>query len=84
MIVPAAAISVMGKDGAVATLLTVFLAVVSGFAAEVIAVSCIFTYDIYRTYINQEALGKQLIYFSYCAWMVSRLTTSGFAIRLYL
>lgn len=36
----------------------VFLAVTSGFAAEVIAVSSIFTYDIYRTYINQVASGK--------------------------
>ena len=83
LVVPAAAISVMGKGGAVATLLMVFLAVTSGFAAEVIAVSSVFTYDIYMTYINPQASGKKLIYSSHCACMVFGLTMSGFAIGLY-
>ncbi|CAL9730680.1 urea active transporter [Monosporozyma unispora] len=83
LVVPAAAISVMGKGGAVATLLMVFLAVTSGFAAEVIAVSSVFTYDIYRTYVNPNARGKKLIYSSHVACMGFGLTMSGFAIGLY-
>lgn len=83
LVLPAAAIAVMGKGGAVATLLMCFLAITSGFAAEVIAVSSVFTYDIYRMYINPNASGKKLIYSSHAACMAFGLTMSGFSIGLY-
>lgn len=48
---PYAAVTLLGKGGAVCTLLLVFMAVTSASSAELIAVSSIFTYDIYQVYL---------------------------------
>ncbi|KAI0028934.1 Sodium:solute symporter family-domain-containing protein [Vararia minispora EC-137] len=58
---PAAAATMMGTGGAVAVLLVVFMAVTSAASAELIAVSSIFTYDIYKTYFRPKALGRELV-----------------------
>ena len=63
---PYAAVALLGKGGAVATLLIVFMAVTSATSSELIAVSSIFTYDLYRTYFNPSASGKKLIWISHC------------------
>ncbi|KAF8519445.1 hypothetical protein JB92DRAFT_3082281 [Gautieria morchelliformis] len=55
---PAAAAVLMGKGGAVAVLLVVFMAVTSAASAELIAVSSIF---IYRTYWRKNASGKEIV-----------------------
>jgi Na+/proline symporter len=65
LVLPTAAVALLGKGGAVATLLLVFMAVTSAMSAELIAVSSIFTYDLYQTYINPRATGRQLIYMSH-------------------
>lgn len=65
LVLPTAAVALLGSGGAVATLLLVFMAVTSAMSAELIAVSSIFTYDFYQTYINPKANGKQLIYMSH-------------------
>ncbi|KAF2796137.1 urea active transporter [Melanomma pulvis-pyrius CBS 109.77] len=65
LVLPTAAVALMGSGGAVATLLLVFMAVTSAMSAELIAVSSIFTYDLYQTYVNPSATGKQLIYMSH-------------------
>jgi urea-proton symporter len=44
----------LGKGGAGASLLLIFMAVTSAMSAELIAVSSIFTYDIYQGYINPK------------------------------
>ncbi|KAG5957011.1 hypothetical protein E4U58_006313 [Claviceps cyperi] len=62
---PYAAVALLGKGGAAATLVLVFMAVTSAFNSELVATSSIFTYDIYRTYINPAASGKRLIYTSH-------------------
>lgn len=62
---PYAAVALLGKGGAAATLVLVFLAVTSSFNAELVATSSIFTYDIYRTYFRPEAKGKHLIWMSH-------------------
>jgi hypothetical protein len=41
-------------------LLMVFMAVTSCGSAELIAVSSLLTYDVYRTYINPAATGEQV------------------------
>jgi hypothetical protein len=51
LVLPYAAVALLGKGGAAATLLLVFMAVTSASSAELIAVSSIWTYDIYQTYI---------------------------------
>lgn len=48
LVSPNAAVALLGKGGAVCTLLMVFMAVTSASSAELIAVSSIFTYDIYQ------------------------------------
>lgn len=65
LVLPYAAVALLGKGGAVGTLLIVFMAVTSATSSQLIAVSTIFTYDLYRTYFNPEASGRRLIYMSH-------------------
>jgi len=62
--VPAAASVMMGEVGAIMVLVMLFMAVTSAGSAELIAVSSLLTYDVYRTYSNPAATGKQLLKFS--------------------
>ncbi|KAL7413835.1 Sodium:solute symporter family-domain-containing protein [Mrakia frigida] len=64
---PAAAAALLGKGGAVAMLMLLFLAVTSATSAEQVAVSSIFTYDVYKRYINPKATDAQLIRASHAA-----------------
>ncbi len=59
--VPAAASVMMGEIGAIMVLVMLFMAVTSAGSAELIAVSSLITYDVYRTYKNPGATGKQLL-----------------------
>lgn len=65
---PFGAQTLLGPGGAVALLLTLFMAVTSSSSSELIAVSSILTFDIYKTYINPTATSKQLIFVSH--WMI--------------
>ena len=73
--VPAAASVLMGEVGAVLVLTMLFMAVTSAGSAELIAVSSLITYDVYRTYKNPNATGKQLL-------RVSRATIVGFGLGM--
>lgn len=83
LVLPNAAVAMLGKGGAACTLLLIFMAVTSASSAELIAVSTIFTYDIYQTYINPLAKGKNLIYMSHCAVVGFGVIMAGFATGLY-
>ena len=61
LVVPAAATALMGDVGAIMVLTMLFMAVTSAGSAELIAVSSLITYDIYRTYKNPNATGRQLV-----------------------
>lgn len=61
LVPPATAIALMGKGGSVLLLTMLFMAVTSAGSSELIAVSSLCTYDIYRTYINPNASGKQIL-----------------------
>ncbi|KAH7687208.1 Sodium/solute symporter protein [Dioscorea alata] len=61
LVPPAMAIALMGKGGSVLLLTMLFMAVTSAGSSELIAVSSLCTYDIYRTYINPNATGKQIL-----------------------
>ncbi|RDX48959.1 Na+/solute symporter [Lentinus brumalis] len=70
---PAAAAVVMGKGGAIAILLVVFMAVTSAVSAELIAVSSLFAYDLYRTYFRPKATSAEIVRVSHyfiCFWAV--------------
>ena len=77
LVVPYAAVALLGSGGAVATLLIVFMAVTSAFSAQLIAVSSIFTYDVYQTYVNPTASGKRLIYMSHSCVFGFGIVMSG-------
>ncbi|KAI1150353.1 Na+/solute symporter [Nemania diffusa] len=83
LVLPYAAVALLGKGGAAATLLIVFFAVTSALSSELIAVSSIFTYDLYRGYFRPEASGKRLIYTSHVIVCVYALFISTFSVGLY-
>ncbi|KAH9849395.1 urea transporter [Lenzites betulinus] len=57
----AAAAALLGKSGAAALLIVLFLAVTSATSAELIAVSSIMTYDVYKKYFNPQATEAQIL-----------------------
>lgn len=83
LVLPNAAVALLGKGGAVCSLLLIFMAVTSAMSAELVAVSSIFTYDIYRTYFNPNASGKKLIFMTHLSVIVFAYAMAGFAIGLY-
>ncbi|CAM9023928.1 unnamed protein product [Wickerhamomyces anomalus] len=83
LVLPTAAYTLLGKGGAVASLLLVFMAVTSAMSAELIAVSSLCTYDIYKGYINPRASGKKLILVSHASCIIFGLVMIGFSIGLH-
>ncbi|XP_052117339.1 urea-proton symporter DUR3 isoform X2 [Arachis duranensis] len=71
LVPPATAVALMGKGGSILLLTMLFMAVTSAGSSELIAVSSLCTYDIYRTYINPNAGGKKIL-------KVSRSVVLGF------
>jgi len=61
----AAAAAILGKSGAAALLIVLFLAVTSATSAELIAVSAVLTYDVYKRYINPRATEVQILRMSH-------------------
>lgn len=61
LVPPATATALIGEGGAVLLLTMLFMAVTSAGSSELIAVSSLCTYDIYRTYVNPNATGKQIL-----------------------
>ena len=83
LVLPNAAVALLGQGGAAATLLLVFMAVTSASSAEFIAVSSIFTYDIYQTYFNPKASGRRLIYTSHMSVIIYAILLASFSTALY-
>lgn len=74
-----AAETLMGQGGAIALLIVLFMAVTSCASAELIAVSSLLTFDVYKAYIQPKATPKQLIFVSHVMICVFGLTMSVFA-----
>lgn len=83
LVLPYAAVKLMGYSGAVATTLMMFMAVTSAFSAQLISVSSILTYDIYQAYIEPNARGKKLVWISHMACVAYSIAMAGFATGLY-
>lgn len=83
LVLPYASVALLGKGGAIATLLVVFLAVTSSFNSELVATSSIFTYDIYRTYFRPNASGKSLIWMSHACMVVYSLVICCISVGLW-
>ena len=83
-LVPAAtAVAVLGPTGGVLVLIILFMAVTAAGSAELIAVASLCTYDIYRTYINPEATGKQIVFVSRVTIAVCGAFMGAFSCLLY-
>lgn len=65
--------AILGKSGAAAGALMLFMSVTSAMSAELVAFSSVFAYDIYKSYFKPSTSGKQLI-------KVSHLAVVGFAL----
>lgn len=72
--------ALLGTHGAVALLLSLFLAVTSCASAELIAVSSILTFDIYKSYFHPAASPSRLIFVSKICICIFGLTMSIFAV----
>lgn len=83
LVLPYAAVALLGKGGAACSLLLIFMAVTSASSAELVAVSSIFTYDIYQTYINPKAPGKKLIMMAHMCVLAFGVTMAAFSIGLF-
>ncbi|KAF2763883.1 hypothetical protein EJ03DRAFT_283216 [Teratosphaeria nubilosa] len=82
LILPLAAQAIMGKGGAVAVILMVFMAVTSSFSAEIVAHASIVTFDIYRPYINPQANDRELKLVSHMALCLFAIFSASFATGL--
>merc|ERR1712060_892061 len=61
LVPPASAIALFGESGGLMVMVQLTMAILSTGSAECIAVSSLLSYDVYRTYINPEASGKQIL-----------------------
>jgi SSS family transporter len=73
LVPPASAIALFGPAGGILCMIQLTMAILSTGSAECIAVSSLMSYDVYRSYINPKATGKQIL-------MVSRVFVAGWAI----
>ncbi|RSL66496.1 hypothetical protein CEP54_003653 [Fusarium duplospermum] len=83
LVMPYAAIAIAGKGGAVAVLLITFMAVTSTISAQVISVSSIISFDIYRRYFNRDATDKDAIRWSHIGVVFFGLFSAAFSTALY-
>ena len=73
LVPPATAVYLFGNSGAWLIALMLLMAVTSTANSELIAVASLFSYDIYRAYINPKATGPQII-------MISRVMIVAFGL----
>jgi urea-proton symporter len=81
LVLPYSSQALAGKGGAGAVLVIVFMACTSITSAQLIAMSSIYAFDVYKTYINPKATNAQIITQSHVgvvgAWLVvSSLATA--------
>ncbi|PWY84801.1 Na+/solute symporter [Aspergillus heteromorphus CBS 117.55] len=83
LVLPYAAIAIAGKGGAAAVLLITFMAVTSTLSAQVIAVSSILSFDVYREYIHRSASDRDIIRASHFGVIFFAAFSAGFSTMLH-
>ncbi|KAK9838071.1 hypothetical protein WJX84_003675 [Apatococcus fuscideae] len=73
LVPPAAAIALLGKFGGILIVIIILMAITSSGSAEMVSVSSLITYDLYKPYIAKHASGKHLLW-------VSRLMVAFFGL----
>ncbi|CAL8465288.1 g4823 [Coccomyxa elongata] len=84
LVAVASASYVLGQGGVILMLIIIFMAVTSAGSAEMMAVSSLFTYDIYKPYIRPGAAGKELLVVSRITIFVFGIFTGGLSAILYV
>lgn len=82
LVLPYAAMTIAGKGGAAAVLLMTFMAVTSTLSAQVIAVSSILSFDVYREYFKKSATDRDLIRSSHFGVIFFAAFSAGFSTML--
>lgn len=82
LVPPAAAYYMLGPGGAILVTFMIFLAVTSTGSGELVAVSNIVTYNIYKTYFHPTASESQLLIFSRCVIVIFGVTMGILAVIL--
>jgi Na+/proline symporter len=72
----------MGRGGAIAILLQIFMAATSAFSSDLVCFASVWTFDVYRAYINPNATGALLIRLSHLAVALFALICCGVAAGL--
>ncbi|KAI5949027.1 hypothetical protein KGF57_004989 [Candida theae] len=80
---PYALMATLGKGAVGGLLLIVYLAVTSTVSAQMVSVSSILTFDIYKKYINSQAHNKSLILVSHIGCIIFTFGAAGFSIMLH-
>ncbi|KAK3615148.1 urea permease [Elasticomyces elasticus] len=75
---PATAITLLGKGGAVLMLVLLFMAVTSSTSAELIAVSSLLTFDVYKTYFKPDSTSARLVQISHYGIILYALVLATF------
>lgn len=83
LVLPYAAMTIAGKGGAAAVLIITFMAVTSTLSAQVIAVSSIISFDIYRTYIKRAATDADVIRWSHYGVVFFAFFAAAFSTMLH-
>ncbi|KAG2419119.1 hypothetical protein HFD88_002223 [Aspergillus terreus] len=83
LVLPYAAITIAGKGGAAAILLITFMAVTSTLSAQVIAVSSILSFDVYREYFKKSASDRDIIRASHFGVIFFAAFSAGFSTMLH-
>uniref|UniRef100_A0A093VK61 Putative urea active transporter 1 n=1 Tax=Talaromyces marneffei PM1 TaxID=1077442 RepID=A0A093VK61_TALMA len=83
LVLPFSALTIAGSGGAAAVILITFMAVTSTLSAQVIAVSSIISFDIYREYFNKSASDRQIIRWSHFGVVFFAFFSAAFSTMLY-
>lgn len=75
LVAPTAAVGLMGDVGAILILAIVFTAVTAAGSSQLVSVSSLITYDVFRTYLKPSATGRELM-------RVSRFTILLFGVGM--
>jgi Na+/proline symporter len=83
LVLPYAAQTIAGKGGVAAVLLITFMSCTSTLSAQVIAVSSILSFDVYREYFKKSASDRDLIRASHFGVIFFAAFSAGFSTMLH-
>ena len=80
---PYAAVTLAGKGGAASMVLLTYMGATSTLSAEIIAVSSILSFDVYREYFKKNASDRDIIRWSHIGVVFFAAFSAGFSTMLY-